>query len=139
MKILQLNQNNLLFTPLYVHKLQFICNKLHPSSSSYRQLCEPVFLFSEMSHKIICRTILAIWFKLFHFLVLWQMHWCNRLIKCTWNMFFVTSSWMIIFNDQKKLSLNFKSSCLQMFFKTDVLKNFTMFMGKHLCWSYFLV
>ena len=25
--------------------------------------------------------------------------------------------------------------CSQMFFKTDVLKNFTNFTGKHLCWS----
>ena len=29
------------------------------------------------------------------------------------------------------------SSCTQMFFKIDVLKNFAMFVGKHLCWSFF--
>ena len=34
---------------------------------------------------------------------------------------------MIIFHDQKVLSLNFKSSLLQMFFKIDVLKNLAMF------------
>ena len=46
---------------------------------------------------------------------------------------------MIIFHDQKALSLNFKSSRSQMFFKIDVLKNLAMFTGKHLCWSYFLI
>ena len=45
MYILQLNQSNLLFTPFYVHKIQFISNKLHPSSSSHGHLCELVFLF----------------------------------------------------------------------------------------------
>ena len=40
---------------------------------------------------------------------------------------------MIIFYDQKALSLNFKSSRSQMFFKIDVLKNLAMFTGKHLC------
>ena len=45
---------------------------------------------------------------------------------------------MIIFHDQEVLTLNFKSSCLQMFFKIDVLKNLAMLTGKHLCWSYFL-
>ena len=30
---------------------------------------------------------------------------------------------MIIFHDQEALTVNFKSSCLQMFFKIDVLKN----------------
>ena len=40
---------------------------------------------------------------------------------------------MIIFHDQKALSLNFKSSRSQMFFKIDVLKNLAMFTGKHLC------
>ena len=44
---------------------------------------------------------------------------------------------MIIFHDQKALSLNFKGSCLQMFFKIDVFKNFAMLTEKHLCWSYF--
>ena len=46
---------------------------------------------------------------------------------------------MIIFHDQKALSLNFKSRRLQMFFKISVLKNFAIFTGKHLCWSYFLI
>ena len=39
---------------------------------------------------------------------------------------------MIIFHDQKVLSLNFKSSRSQMFFKIDILKNLAMFTGKHL-------
>ena len=46
---------------------------------------------------------------------------------------------MIIFHDQKAISLSFKSSYLRMFFKIDVLKNLAMFTGKHLCWSYFLI
>ena len=46
MQILQLNQSNLLLTPFYVHKIQFISNKLRPSSSSHGQLRELVFLFS---------------------------------------------------------------------------------------------
>ena len=32
-----------------------------------------------------------------------------------------------------------RSSRSQMFFKTDVLKNFAIFKGKHLCWSLFLI
>ena len=36
---------------------------------------------------------------------------------------------MIIFYDQEALTLNFKSSRLQMFFKIDVLKNLAMFTG----------
>ena len=32
-----------------------------------------------------------------------------------------------------------RSSLLQMLFKIDVLKNFTYFTGKHLCWSLFLI
>ena len=31
------------------------------------------------------------------------------------------------------------NSRLQIFFKTDVLKNFAIFTGKHLCWSCFLI
>ena len=46
---------------------------------------------------------------------------------------------MIIFHDQKALSLNFKSTHLQMFLKIDVLKNLAMFTEKRLCWSYFLI
>ena len=43
---------------------------------------------------------------------------------------------MIIIHDQKALSLNFKSSCLQMFFEIGVLKNCAIFTGKHLWWIY---
>ena len=32
-----------------------------------------------------------------------------------------------------------RSTCLQMFFKIGVLKNFANFARKHLCWSFFLV
>ena len=39
----------------------------------------------------------------------------------------------ILFQNQKTLSLNFKSSHLQMFFKIGVLKNLAIFTGKHLC------
>ena len=45
MWILQLNQSNLLLTPFYVHKIQFISNKLRPLSSLHGQLRELVFLF----------------------------------------------------------------------------------------------
>ena len=37
------------------------------------------------------------------------------------------------------LLCNVKSSRSQMFFKTDVLKNFAIFTEKHLCWSLFLI
>ena len=60
-------QNNLLLTPLYIHKLQFISDKLRSSSSSHGQLRGLVFffrtealIFFETSHQIICRTTLAI-------------------------------------------------------------------------------
>ena len=46
---------------------------------------------------------------------------------------------MILFHDQETLSLNFESSCLQMFFKIIVLKMFAIFTGKLLCWSYLLI
>ena len=39
----------------------------------------------------------------------------------------------------KPNSMKFRSSCLQMFFKIDVLQNFTLFTRKHLCWSLFLI
>ena len=39
-------QSNLFLTPLYIHKLQFISDKLRSSSSSHGQLRELVFLFS---------------------------------------------------------------------------------------------
>ena len=50
-------------TSLYVHKLQFISNKLRSSWNSHGQLLEVFFPFScrrshyfETSHQIICRT-----------------------------------------------------------------------------------
>ena len=45
----------------------------------------------------------------------------------------------MIFHDQKTLSLNFKSSRSQMFFKIGILKLFALFTRKHQCWNYFLI
>ena len=36
-------------------------------------------------------------------------------------------------------STKFRSSHLQMSFKIDAFKNFTIFTGKHLCWSVFVI
>ena len=55
MYVLQLNQSNLLLTPFYVHKIQFISNKLHPLSSSHGQLRELVFLFSHQGSHFLKR------------------------------------------------------------------------------------
>ena len=41
--------------------------------------------------------------------------------------------------DIRSKFLNAKSSCSQMFFKIGFLKNFTIYTGKHLCWSLFLL
>ena len=42
-------------------------------------------------------------------------------------------------SQRKALWLSFVRSChLEMFFKMDVLKNFTNFTGKNLCWNFFL-
>ena len=38
----------------------------------------------------------------------------------------------------KKYSTNSRSSHSEVFYKKAVLKNFTKFTGKHLCWSLFL-
>ena len=35
--------------------------------------------------------------------------------------------------------VEFRSSCLQRFFRVDVFKNFAIFTGNHLCWSRFLI
>ena len=71
MEMLQLNQSNLLLTPFYVHKTQFISNKLHRSSLTWPaswtsfSFLAPRLLYFETSHYIICFTIWAIWFRLF--------------------------------------------------------------------------
>ena len=39
----------------------------------------------------------------------------------------------------QSLYIFFRNSCLLMFIKTVVLKNFAILTGKHLCWSLFLV
>ena len=38
-----------------------------------------------------------------------------------------------------EISVKYKSSRSQMFFKTAVLRKFAIFTGKHLCWSLFLI
>ena len=43
MKLYQLNQSNLLLTPLYGYKLQFIFHELRPLSSSHGQIHDIVF------------------------------------------------------------------------------------------------
>ena len=42
-------------------------------------------------------------------------------------------------NEPKWTKSTHRSSSPQTFFKIDVLKNFTMFTGKHPCWSLFLI
>ena len=37
------------------------------------------------------------------------------------------------------ITTKYRSSHSQMFYKIGVLKNFTKFIGKHLCWSHFLI
>ena len=47
-----------------------------------------------------------------------------------------------LLNDEQCMSRNnteVRSSHSHLFFKIDVLKNFTNFTGKHLCWSLFLL
>ena len=39
----------------------------------------------------------------------------------------------------EQLEKNYSSSRAQIFFKIGVLKNFANFIGKHLCWSLFLI
>ena len=48
-------------------------------------------------------------------------------------------SWKKSMNSFFCNALIFKSSPSQIFFKIDVLKNFTSFTGKHLCWSLLLI
>ena len=40
---------------------------------------------------------------------------------------------MLIFHDQEALTLNFKSSCLDMFFKIGILKNLAMCSQESTC------
>ena len=127
----QLSQSNLLFTSLYVQKLQSISHKLHPSSSSHGQVRELVF-FS-------CTKALIFWnvtldylknwqFELFYLLVEWQLCWCNRLIKCRWNTFFVTSpEWKCLFHESKNMFIKFQKQSF-----ADVFQKIS-------CWSYFLI
>ena len=55
------------------------------------------------------------------------------------HMKYVFHKFRIIFQDQKTLSLIFKSSRSQMIFKIGVLKHYAIFTRKYLCWSYFLI
>ena len=52
------------------------------------------------------------------------------LVQLDMKCIFHSKFWTIIICDQKILSLNFKSSRLQMFFKKGVLKNFAIFTVK---------
>ena len=119
--------------------LPFLMNMLFLTSCVFVQLTWPAswtsFSFLAPRLLFVWKVTLEIWLKLIYFLVQWQLRWC----KCTWNTFFIASLEWMIFHDQKALSLNFKGSPSQMFFKIDVLKNFVIFTGKHLCWSYFLI
>ena len=49
-------------------------------------------------------------------------------------MIIVTSG----FSKKSFFIIIFRSSHTQMFFKTDIIKNFAIFTGKHLCWSLFI-
>ena len=119
--------------------LPFLMNMLFLTSCVFVQLTWPASWtsFSILAPRLlfVWKVTLEIWLKLIYFSVQWQLRWC----KCTWNTFFIASLEWMIFHDQKALSLNFKGSPSQMFFKIDVLKNFVIFTGKHLCWSYFLI
>ena len=46
---------------------------------------------------------------------------------------------LLKFMENPKQSLHLRSSCLHIFFKIGVFKNFANFRGKHLCWSLFLI
>ena len=135
----------MLLTPVYVHKIQFIYNKLRPSSSPHCLLRELVFLFSHGgSHFLKRHTRLFVEpYRQSDLALLFFSLMTNVLVQSLnkMHMKYVLHNKfrMIIFHDQKALSLNFKNSCLQMFFKIDVLKNLAIFTGKHLCWSYFLI
>ena len=55
-------------------------------------------------------------------------------LKTTYYVFFYAKK-----RDGKQKTAVSRSRCSQMFFKMDVLKNFANFIGKHLCWSLFLI
>ena len=124
--ILQLNQSNLLLTPFHVHKIQFISNKLRPFSSSHGQLRKLVFLFSHRgSHFLKRHTRLFVKpYRQSDLALLFFSLMTNVLVQSLnkMHMKYVLHNKfrMIIFHDQKALSLNFKSSHLRMFFKIDV-------------------
>ena len=50
-------------------------------------------------------------------------------------MIIVTSG----FSKKYSFVIIFRSSCMQMFFKTGVIRNFAIFTGKHPSWSLFLI
>ena len=138
MQILQLNQSNLLLKPFYVHKIQFIY-ELRPSSSSHGQLRELVFVFSHRGSHFLNVTLDYSQNQYEQSDLSSTNVLVQSLNKMHMKYVLHNKFRMIIFHDQKALSLNFKSSRSQMFFKIDVLKNLAMFTGKHLCWSYFLI
>ena len=114
-QILQLIQSNLLPKQFFVHKIQFISNKLHPSSSSHGQLHELVFLFlHRRSQNHTGNLTKALLFFSLITVVLVQSF--NKIHM----KFTLDNKFRMIFHDQKSLSLNFKSSHLQMFCKTHL-------------------
>ena len=72
--------------------------------------------------------LLRIWWKV-------NGNWDNNMIRNKFRMI-MPILWSVIKHFH---SSNFKSSCSQMFFKIVVLKNVAIFIGKHLCWSYFSI
>ena len=61
--------------------------------------------------------------------------------KLTWNVFIAyrtPAKLRFLYNVNVRLN-HFRSSLSQMFFKIGILKYFTNFTGKHLCWSLFLI
>ena len=85
-------------------------------------------------------------FKLLHYyqLLLCMANAAWDIEKTKWSRPWYKSSFFHLAD--KKCPLHFlllvmlrSNSCLQILFKTGVLKNFAIFTGKHLCWSRFLI
>ena len=80
-----------------------------------------------------------------NFYLIWFVK-CNVVQKTDklqpYRVFLYTKWSIVIANINKFLIQNTsrgRSSRLQMIFKIDVLKDFAIFTGKHLCWSLFLI
>ena len=143
----------MLLTSLHGHKLQFIFHKSRPLSSSHGQLRELVFFpctealtfFLERHTRLFVEpTISALLFAGLMTTLLLQS--LNKIcLKYVFHEYFQNDN--AYFMNQKTLSLNFKSSRLQMFFRSShpemfckkaVLRDFPKFTRKHLCQSLFI-